>query len=86
MPSVEQLEEIRANYFAEDVAIEDAMRDWTVAEAEVFFDSGGAIRPGQGVPTPQGVFALSGRKIDGTNMEMRDFAGKPLLIMNVASR
>lgn len=86
MVTTEQLEEIRGNYFAEDVAIEPAMCDWTVAEAEVYFDSGGTVRPGQGSPAPQGVFALSGKKIDGTNLDMRELAGKPVLIMNVASR
>jgi len=68
---------------ADDVDIEEDMTHWNEDEVLAFFESGGAVRP---APTANGVFALEAQMIDGTTLKLSELAGKPLLIMNVASK
>ena len=45
MPSLAELEAIRANAFADDLEIEDEMLEWTEAAAQAYFETGGIARP-----------------------------------------
>ena len=86
-----QLEDLRAEYFAEDVPIQhEQMSNWTEDMARDFFDSGGTKMPSMGMaaaPALSGVFALPPQKlITGGDLTMDTLAGKPIFIMNVASR
>lgn len=87
---MDQLESIRADYFAEDVPITAEMQDWTEEDAMIFFDSGGTKTPGAAAtvaPALQGLFALPpAKRINGSALPWSEVAGKPVLIMNVASR
>jgi hypothetical protein len=65
------------------------MGDWTKEQAMVFFESGGSTDPSSvAAPALQGIFALPPLTlIDGsTKLEMSTLAGKPVFVMNVASR
>ena len=86
--TVAELEDIRSNYFAEDVPIEEEMTSWTEDQAIVFFDSGGTTRPGSAANAKlQGFFALPPAKlISGKDLSWSEVAGKPVFMMNVASR
>ena len=89
MPLTEaQLDELRAEYYAEDVPINEEMLSWSEDQAREFFDSGGTKLPGAAAaPALQGLFALPAQKlITGAELPMAAIAGKPVLIMNVASR
>ena len=45
---MEQILEVRAAVFADDVPAHDAMTQWKISDVEVFFESGGKIFPGGG--------------------------------------
>ena len=85
-----QLEDLQTEYFAEDVPIDLAtMSKWTEEEARVYFDSGGAKMPGSGGggSALSGLFALPPSKLSsGSDLSMASLAGKPVFIMNVASK
>jgi len=67
---------------ADDVPIKPEMADWTEAQVMAYFESGGEQEP-----EPLAVlYKLSGKLIGGGVLSMSSFAGKPCLIMNVASR
>ena len=72
--------------FAEDVPIDPAvMCAWSEDDARTYFDSGGTQKPGASALS--GIFALPpGKLISGADLSMASLAGKPVFIMNVASR
>ena len=88
--TMERLEELQAEYFAQDVPIDFAtMSKWTEEEASEYFDLGGVTKPGGAAAKPalSGLFALPPSKlISGASLDMASLAGKPVFIMNVASR
>ena len=47
MLTLEQLQDLQADAFADDVEIEDRMRKWTLEEAKEYFASGGQVHPEQ---------------------------------------
>lgn len=86
-----ELEDIQGEEFASDVPIDAArMADWTEDEVRTYFSSGGAQDPGAaGQPVLSvagGLHALSATLIDGSTLPMSTMLGKPVLMMNVASR
>ena len=46
MPSVADVERIRADFFAEDVPIPQNIYDWSLEQIERYFESGGEVVPG----------------------------------------
>ena len=88
MPSMATLEDLRTEYFAEDVPIDESMAAWTENEAREYFDSGGVKKPGSGgAAALKGLFALPNAKlISGKELPWSEIAGKPVFMMNVASR
>ena len=91
MPLTEAaLKELAAEYFADDVPIDVAvMSAWTEDQARTYFDSGGVTMPGAAAASKaaSGVFALPPSKIiTGKDLDMSSLAGKPVFIINVASR
>lgn len=84
-----ELEDVQAEEFATDVPIDAArMADWSEDQVREYFSSGGAADPGAApaLANPSGLHALSGTLIDGSALSMATMVGKPVLIMNVASR
>lgn len=45
MPTMARLRELQSEHFAEDIVVTDGMCDWTDAEAEEYFSSGGETKP-----------------------------------------
>jgi len=80
----------------------EVVKSWSIAELEEYFDSGGKVVPdgsksqrqrvtSSSVPTPPlpaatGLHALSCSLIGGKPFDLASIAGRPALIMNVASR
>jgi len=52
--SLAQLEEIRSECFADDLAVPPDAESWTREEAEAFFESGGQVRPAAPTSTGNG--------------------------------
>ena len=44
MPSHERILEMRSDAFAEDVAVEDEMQNWSEEQIAAYFESGGTER------------------------------------------
>ena len=90
----EEIESIRSDAFAEDVAYDiKVLQHMTVEEVEAYFESGGGPvaceRPppaAQAKVAVSGLHALTAQLVDGSVFDMTSLAGKPSLIMNVASR
>ena len=50
MPAMEEILEVRAAYFAEDLEVHDGMCAWSHEQLEAFFESGGKIAPASKPP------------------------------------
>ena len=50
--TLDELREVAASLFAEDVAIPAGAENWTLAQAEEYFSSGGTELPGGGAAAP----------------------------------
>ena len=84
--TTEELEDIRNTHMADDIPIEFAtMAAWSREEAEAYFESGGTVQPGAPAAL-SGLHTLSGKLMDGTTLEYSSLVGKPVIMLNVASR
>ena len=45
MPSLQELRDLQADLFAEDVSLLDEMTSWSIADATSYFESGGQVMP-----------------------------------------
>ena len=84
-----ELEELQGEAMAEDIPINyDVMSAWTREEVATYFESGGEQRPGKAAAAAalSGLHTFSGKLIDGSNLSMASLVGKPVIMVNVASR
>ena len=81
---------IRSAAFADDVPYDyDQVKNMSEVELEAYFESGGAaaLPAATATSAASGLFALGPLTlVDGSKLDMSTLSGKPVMIMNVASR